>query len=261
MENTNMYQCPKCNAEFTAGTKFCQNCGCNLEIEFIKTPTCPKCRKVFATGTKFCDEDGTKLVSPEKLVPRCVKCGQTYTEGTKFCPDDGGQVLITTHTNSKSNEFLETPNQIFYKEIKPQTTDDDDNFVDRIVTSAKKWHGFVIGWAIFALVVNTITFINSIGSIGLFIQGLQYIANWTFYEYVAALLLICPIVIISGIVKLLQREKSGFTLLVVATIAVACCNIYLDAIPSAVFGLLSIGIWYAILQIKKNGITAWSTLE
>lgn len=89
----NKYKCPKCNAEFELGTKFCQNCGCNLEVEFIEIPTCPKCEKTFLTGTKFCSEDGAKLVSPDKLIPRCIKCGCEYPETTKFCPEDGGQVI------------------------------------------------------------------------------------------------------------------------------------------------------------------------
>ena len=88
----NTYNCPKCTTEFSSGTKFCQNCGCNLEAEFVETPACPKCQKTFSTGSKFCPDDGSKLVSPEKLIPRCVRCGKTYTDGTRFCPDDGGQV-------------------------------------------------------------------------------------------------------------------------------------------------------------------------
>lgn len=88
-----MYRCPKCNAEFESGTKFCQNCGCNLKEEFIETPMCPTCEKMFPTGTKYCNADGTKLVPPEKMIPKCVKCGQEYKDGTKFCPNDGGQVV------------------------------------------------------------------------------------------------------------------------------------------------------------------------
>ena len=86
-------KCPKCDTEFSLGTKFCENCGCNLEVEFIETPICPKCRKTFPTGTVFCSEDGTKLVSPEQMKPKCVKCGQVYTDGTKFCSKCGGKVI------------------------------------------------------------------------------------------------------------------------------------------------------------------------
>lgn len=88
-----VYQCPKCGMEFTSRTKFCQKCGCNLEIEFIENPICPLCLKNFPTGTKFCDVDGSKLTSSEKLIPKCVRCGKVYPAGTKFCSDDGGAVI------------------------------------------------------------------------------------------------------------------------------------------------------------------------
>ena len=88
-----MYKCPKCDTEFLMGVKFCEKCGCNLEVEFIETPTCPKCGKIFPTGTVFCSDDGTKLVAPEQMIPKCVKCGKVYTDGTKFCSHDGGRVI------------------------------------------------------------------------------------------------------------------------------------------------------------------------
>ena len=115
----NTYKCPKCETEFTSGTKFCENCGCNLEVEFIETPTCPKCGKTFPTGTKFCNEHGTKLASPEQLIPRCNKCKKEYTDGTKFCPDCGGSVgvsaLLTNRSlsSSSANDILKTmPNDV-----------------------------------------------------------------------------------------------------------------------------------------------------
>ena len=89
----NTYKCPKCETEFSLGTKFCEDCGCNLEVEFIVTPVCPKCGKTFSAGTVFCSEDGAKLVSSEKMIPKCVKCEKVYTDGTVFCPLDGGKVI------------------------------------------------------------------------------------------------------------------------------------------------------------------------
>lgn len=88
-----MYNCPKCHTPFEAGTKFCPNCGCNLEEEFIIDPICPVCRKTYPTGTVYCSEDGAKLVPPDKMVPRCVICGTVYDADTKFCPKDGGAVI------------------------------------------------------------------------------------------------------------------------------------------------------------------------
>jgi len=87
------YLCPKCNAEFSFGTKFCQSCGYNLESAFTGYPICPKCYKTFSIGTRFCDIDGTMLTSSEKLIPKCVTCGEAYPQGTQFCPKDGSPVI------------------------------------------------------------------------------------------------------------------------------------------------------------------------
>ena len=102
----NIYKCPKCSAEFELDTKFCQNCGCNLEKEFIETPTCPKCGKIFPSGIKFCSADGLKLVSPEKLIPRCIKCGKEYIDGTKFCPEDGNPVTSDILQDKKRTSII-----------------------------------------------------------------------------------------------------------------------------------------------------------
>ena len=88
------FNCPNCGTEFIKGTKFCQTCGCNLELEFIESPICPQCKKTFAEGTKFCVIDGTKLVRHEDLIPRCTICNRQYSEEIKFCPQDGGEVKV-----------------------------------------------------------------------------------------------------------------------------------------------------------------------
>ncbi|HEY5405690.1 MAG TPA: RDD family protein [Ginsengibacter sp.] len=88
------FNCPKCGSEFIKGTKFCQTCGCNLELEFIENPICPKCKTTYPVNTKFCVNDGFKLVRPEDLVPRCVICDTSYSDDVKFCPKDGGEVKI-----------------------------------------------------------------------------------------------------------------------------------------------------------------------
>jgi len=88
------YNCPKCSSEFEKGTKFCQTCGCNLELEYIKNPVCPKCKTLYPTNTKFCVNDGSKLVRQQDLIPKCIICNTSYSDDIKFCPRDGGEVKI-----------------------------------------------------------------------------------------------------------------------------------------------------------------------
>jgi len=88
------YNCPKCENKFEKGTKFCQTCGCNLELEYIENPVCPKCKTSYPTNTKFCINDGVKLVRQQDLIPKCVICNTTYSDDIKFCPRDGGEIKI-----------------------------------------------------------------------------------------------------------------------------------------------------------------------
>jgi uncharacterized RDD family membrane protein YckC len=111
----NTYKCPKCNTDFETGTNFCQNCGCNLENEFIENPVCPRCHKSFLTGTRFCDVDGSKLTSPDKLIPKCIKCGKVYPADTKFCPDDGGAVIPEALRYVNANVSNRNANGVYAK--------------------------------------------------------------------------------------------------------------------------------------------------
>lgn len=104
------YNCPQCNTEFTVGVKFCQSCGCNLELESIERPVCPKCHKTFPHGAKFCDIDGAKLTFPEMLIPKCVKCGTMYSSEINYCPKDGGEVVVEALLHS--NKEQSPPNQL-----------------------------------------------------------------------------------------------------------------------------------------------------
>lgn len=104
-----MYKCPKCQSSFEKGTKFCQNCGYNLEVEFLIDPVCPTCQKTFPDGTKFCNVDGTKLTTKDQLIPKCRICGKAYSAEIKFCPDDGGQVMAQAAQPSRVSYPLQIP--------------------------------------------------------------------------------------------------------------------------------------------------------
>ncbi len=48
--------CPKCQSKNAPGTKFCGNCGTNLQGQ-----ACPNCKKPVTSGHKFCGSCGTKM--------------------------------------------------------------------------------------------------------------------------------------------------------------------------------------------------------
>lgn len=60
----NLKVCPSCGAPASAQTKFCQNCGTQLQEETISAGfVCPSCGKQNSIGVKFCTACGTKLPS------------------------------------------------------------------------------------------------------------------------------------------------------------------------------------------------------
>lgn len=74
-------RCPKCNSLCKVGTKFCNNCGENLELK-----KCPHCSTLINSGTKFCQECGQPL--DEKV----CECGAKLDPKAKFCINCGRKV-------------------------------------------------------------------------------------------------------------------------------------------------------------------------
>ena len=70
-------KCPKCQFENLKEAKFCNECGCKLEL------ACPNCSKPNPPGSKFCNECGHTLHSPQK--PPDYSQPQSYTP--KFLAD------------------------------------------------------------------------------------------------------------------------------------------------------------------------------
>ena len=56
-----MVQCPKCNLENPAGSKFCGGCGQKFEL------TCSACGANNPAGNRFCNECGSNLNPPEEV--------------------------------------------------------------------------------------------------------------------------------------------------------------------------------------------------
>ena len=57
-------KCPKCQFENLIEAKFCNECGCKLEL------ACPECNKPNPPGRKFCNECGQNLALSTKFPPK-----------------------------------------------------------------------------------------------------------------------------------------------------------------------------------------------
>jgi len=50
---------------------------------------CPKCNARVPATSKFCPECGTELEPPEEAAKKCPKCGHSVSSNAKFCPQCG----------------------------------------------------------------------------------------------------------------------------------------------------------------------------
>lgn len=133
---------------------------------------------------------------------------------------------------------------------------------------------------------NAISSYRNLGSYGmdLIIAGVDYSHAANMLENASNILVITSIVsaicCIIGYNMLLKWKKAGFWLLIAASIVLSCFNLYamgmisdayseiglyLDhttiTITQMICPIISCIILWAILQIKKNGISCWSQLD
>lgn len=64
-------KCEKCGKTYVAGTKFCSNCGNNLEkiLAALKMKKCPVCESTILDGSKFCSVCGAVIGNDDKSIP------------------------------------------------------------------------------------------------------------------------------------------------------------------------------------------------
>ncbi|HXG64806.1 MAG TPA: SPFH domain-containing protein [Blastocatellia bacterium] len=79
--------CPKCGAANNPGSKFCNNCGAQMQAPQAATVQCPNCKAEVQAGSKFCNSCGQSL-QPQP----CKNCGQPVPPGSKFCNNCGTAV-------------------------------------------------------------------------------------------------------------------------------------------------------------------------
>jgi len=76
--------CPKCNAAYKPGSKFCTDCGGQLGAEL---KPCPECNAENQASTKFCNTCGRPMGAV-----KCKKCGADLSRAAKFCTACGEKV-------------------------------------------------------------------------------------------------------------------------------------------------------------------------
>jgi class 3 adenylate cyclase/tetratricopeptide (TPR) repeat protein len=73
-------KCPKCQFENREKSKFCIECGHELEIN------CPKCNNLNPPGSKFCEECGHKLSLPSEAPPKDLSFDEKLTKIQRYLP-------------------------------------------------------------------------------------------------------------------------------------------------------------------------------
>jgi hypothetical protein len=116
---------------------------------------------------------------------------------------------------------------------------------DRPLIASPKRHGCVTAWLVMTLVMS------SIANKPIHMPKVSVVTAYCF-----AILAVLNIIFS---IQLLHYKKSGFYGFAVTTILGFIINISIGISPIAPFlGLTSIAVLYAILQIKRNGISAWT---
>ncbi len=77
--------CPKCGVVQPAGSKFCSNCGNNLQQKPMVS--CPKCGTAQPADSKFCSNCGAKMAQGAGV--KCPECGAEVVAGARFCSSCG----------------------------------------------------------------------------------------------------------------------------------------------------------------------------
>lgn len=96
-------QCPQCQFENVDGAKFCNECGCKLEV------SCSKFGKPNPPGSKFCNECGHELKEISTAAPVDYSKPQSYTP--KFLADK----ILTARSSIEGERKLVT---VFFADVK-----------------------------------------------------------------------------------------------------------------------------------------------
>lgn len=119
----------------------------------------------------------------------------------------------------------------------------------------KQRHGCVTCWLWLVLVVNA--FITVVFIFNMFETALH---QAPISEGVLAMLSTCNVF---ASLLLMKWNKTGFYIFIVSTVLTLLVSLFkLNAnLTGSLYSIVGIAIWWAMLQIKHNGVTAWSMMS
>lgn len=123
------------------------------------------------------------------------------------------------------------------------------------MNEGKERHGCVNAWLWIVIISNL--------GLGIYYATMMFSAYTNTMSLGFGLLSILATLNVLGAILLMRWNKCGFYLFVVSSVLAALVNIGVLSLEPVVLlsGLFAILIWWGILQIKKDGISAWSLLE
>ena len=123
------------------------------------------------------------------------------------------------------------------------------------MNEVKERHGCVNAWLWIVIISNL--------GLGIYYATMMFSAYTNTMSLGFGLLSILATLNVLGAILLMRWNKYGFYLFVVSSVLAALVNIGVLSLEPVVLlsGLFAILIWWGILQIKKDGVSAWSLLE
>ena len=123
------------------------------------------------------------------------------------------------------------------------------------MNEGKERHGCVNAWLWIVIISNL--------GLDIYYATMMFSAYTNTMSLGFGLLSILATLNVLGAILLMRWNKCGFYLFVVSSVLAALVNIGVLSLEPVVLlsGLFAILIWWGILQIKKDGISAWSLLE
>ena len=123
------------------------------------------------------------------------------------------------------------------------------------MSEGKERHGCVNAWLWIAIISNL--------GLGIYYATMMFSAYTNTMSLGFGLLSILTTLNVLGAILLMRWNKYGFYFFVVSSVLATLVNIGVLSLKPVVLlsGLFAILIWWGILQIKKDGVSAWSLLE